>query len=96
MRVRLAEDHETASYLAYQLAKIPQIEIDPTETEINMVFFKFAAHNIDPEAFVEFFRERNILVNEPAPDGTVRLVTHYWITRDRIDTFLKTIRDFVA
>lgn len=96
MRSRLGEDHETASYLAYQLSKFEELDIDPTSTETNMVFFKFRANNIEPEAFVEFFKDKGILVCEPSPDGTIRLVTHYWIKHEHLDKFISVLKEFIA
>lgn len=95
MRNRLDEDRETAQYLADELAQFEQIEIDPTSIDINMVFFKFAGNAIDGEAFTEFFKQQNILVSEPTTDGTIRLVTHYWIKKTDIDKFIKTMSHFL-
>ena len=95
MRNRLDEDQETAQYLADELAQFDQIDIDPTCVHINMVFFKFKGNSIDGEAFTDFFKQQNILVNEPTEDGTIKMVTHYWINKSHIDKVIKTMTHFL-
>lgn len=95
MRTRLIDDHDTAQYLADELAQFDQIDIDPTTTDINIVVFKFKGNAIDPEAFTDFFKQQNILVSEPTPEGYIRMVTHYWIKREDIDKVIKTMGRFL-
>ncbi|MGI5173607.1 low-specificity L-threonine aldolase [Treponema sp. OMZ 840] len=96
MRLRLAEDHENARFLAEELAKLEEIEIDPGKTEINMVFFKFAGNKINPDAFTEFMAEKHILTGHPASDGTIRMLTHYWIKRKHIEKIVGAVKEFLA
>lgn len=95
MRQRLPQDHEMALYLAKELEKFDCIEISPEDTEINIVYFKFKENNIDPDAFMDFFKENDILVREPSEDGVFRLVTHYWITKKEIDKIIEVFRSFL-
>jgi threonine aldolase len=87
----LAEDHRRAKVLAAALAKIPGIQINPDEADINMVFFKYppAAENRTAEKIIELFTRNKILVNPPE-NGVFRFVTHYWIGDKEIDEILKT------
>ncbi len=95
MRFRLEKDHENAAYLASQLAEIPGIQICPSDTEINMVFFSFENRSIDTEAFTEFMNDRGILVNSADADGTMRFVTHYWISREDADNVVTAVQEFL-
>ncbi len=96
MRLRLNEDHETALYLANELAKIPELEIDPLQVEINMVFFRFKGNTINPEALTEFMLEQEIFIGDADPKGNFRFVTHYWIHKEHIDKVIDTIKKFLA
>ena len=95
MRGRLADDHRTADALAQALSKIDEIEVDFTRKDINFIFFKQKAEtNCDPEAFVEFMREKNILINPCSKDGCFRFVTHYWITDAHIPIIAAAVKEF--
>lgn len=96
MRLRLNEDHENAQFLASELAQLEEIEIAPEKTEINMVFFKFAGNKINPDAFTEFMAEKRILTGPPASDGTIRMLTHYWIKREHIEQIIGAVKEFLA
>lgn len=96
MRLRLNEDHENALYLANELAKIPEIEIDPVQVQINMVFFKFKGNTIDPESFTEFMKEKEILIGDADPKGNLRFVTHYWIQKEHVNKVIAAIKEFLA
>jgi threonine aldolase len=76
----LAEDHRRAKELTRALADIPGIEVNPGETEINMVYFRFppAAEEGRAARIVELFAREGIRVNLPE-NGFFRFVTHYWI-----------------
>jgi threonine aldolase len=76
----LAEDHRRAKALARALAALPGIEIDPAETEINMVYFRFPPAE-DPDRAAEIgaaFSRRGIKITPPE-NGVFRFVTHYGI-----------------
>ncbi|OJF76147.1 MAG: threonine aldolase [Treponema sp. CETP13] len=95
MRLRLSEDHENATFLANELATIPEIQIDVTSVEINMVFFSFVGNTIDTASFTEYCRNNNILINDADSSGTIRLVTHYWIHKEDCEKFISTLKDFL-
>ena len=97
MRLRLDRDHENAKLLASRLSEIPGIIIDQADVQINMVFFGHERNpSIDSEAFVEFMKGKGILVNPCDANHRLRLVTHYWISRDHVDTIAKAIKEFYA
>jgi threonine aldolase len=89
---RLAEDHANARALAEGLAGLPGVTIDPALTSTNIVIFdvegtaaawlgRVAAEGVHGVAF---------------GPNTVRLTTHFGITRDDIDEALKRIEHAVA
>nr|WP_255945226.1 GntG family PLP-dependent aldolase [Brucepastera parasyntrophica] len=97
MRRYLETDHENAQFMAEKLAEIPGIIINPEDVQINMVFFNHEQNEtINSEAFVEFMKDRNVLVNNSDADNNFRLVTHYWVDREHILTAVKAIKEFYA
>jgi threonine aldolase len=86
----LAEDLRRARELAAALAALPGIIIDPEETDINLVFFRFPPAE-DPGRAAEItaaFSRRGIRVNPPE-QGVFRLVTHYWIGDRELEAVLR-------
>jgi len=95
MRLRLDSDHENAKRLAEGLAAIPGILIDTASVQINMVFFSHEKNaSIDSEAFVEYMKGKNILVNMSDGQNRFRFVTHYWISREHIGDIVKAVEEF--
>ena len=92
MRLRLAEDHHHAEMLAQGLAKIHGITVHPVSWRTNMIFFSVAA-NVESAHFVNVMKAQGILL---AGGPRFRAVTHYWISKDRIEYILQTISKYVA
>ncbi|MCT4595522.1 MAG: low-specificity L-threonine aldolase [Anaeromicrobium sp.] len=90
---RIHEDHENAKYLGKNLKNIKGIEVDLEHIHINMVFFNMEKihHNVDE--FVQYMKNKNILINPPE-DGMYRFVTNYWVNREEIDHVIESIRKF--
>jgi threonine aldolase len=84
---RLAEDHENARRLAEGLAELPEITLDPSEVESNIVLFSVP----DAAAFVSALEEHGVWLG--AMDATrVRAVTHLDVDQQGIDSALTAIR----
>ncbi len=49
----IKKDNEMAKLIATSLSKIEGIVVEPTETEINMVYWKVNVHNFDHKKFHE-------------------------------------------
>lgn len=99
MTTRLADDHANACALAEGLAKIPHIEIDPSRVRSNMILFRFAESlPISIEELVTRLKnDYNIVMGGYANGRTeIRLVTHYWITRDRVDHVIHAMRELLT
>ncbi|MBI5669667.1 MAG: low-specificity L-threonine aldolase [Chloroflexi bacterium] len=96
---RLADDHANACALAEGLAAIPHVEIDLSKVQTNMVFFDLTDDApISPTELADrLHREYNILIR-PYPGYTrkFRAVTHYWITREHVETTLAAMRELLA
>lgn len=91
---RLAEDHAHACLLAQGLAQIPGIDVDVDMVRTNIVFFDLAPDvPLSASEVTERLRERaNVWLGTNGSRG-FRAVTHYWIGRDDVATFLETLRD---
>jgi len=97
MRLRLDADHENAKILATRLSEIKGIIIDIADVQINMVYFSHEKNpSIDSEAFIEFMKEKGILVNACDGEFRYRFVTHFWIDRVHIEKIVQAVRDFYA
>ncbi len=90
MSVRLGEDHARARTLATLLATIPGVRVDPSQVDINMVFFKVDPAP-DPEGIVVAMAARGIRINPPT-DGEFRFVTHYWTGDEEITRAAEAFR----
>jgi threonine aldolase len=91
---RLAEDHENARKLAFGLADLPGVILDPGTVQTNIVFFDLAPR-IDVPAFLAGLRDRGIKASASAPHR-IRLVTHYGISSDDIDRALLALRQVLT
>ena len=93
MRHRLDEDHENARYFGEELHKIPGITVRLDEIKINMIFFTIDKEGFQESDLVAHMKEHGILMNG-SDEGVFRFVTHYYITRDRINQVLQILREY--
>lgn len=95
MTGRLGVDHANALALAEGLAAIEGIEIDPGRVRTNLVYFAPAAGlGLDVDGLIRRLRDdHGILVG--AEGERVRSVTHYWIGRPQIDSFVRAVSRIV-
>jgi threonine aldolase len=77
---RLAEDHAHARLIAGHLAALPQVDLDITSVQTNIVIFNLREEAIAAARFVEAARQRGVMVVAFGP-RTVRAVTHLDVTR---------------
>ena len=78
---RLGEDHANAKFLAAELAKIPQIQIDPSRVVTNIVVFDITRTGFTAAELSRRLKQRGVLMNEAASPRQMRGVTHYDVTR---------------
>lgn len=94
MTKRLNEDHNNAKYLAERLSNISGFKVLKDRLDINMVFFMIETENFHEKKFMKFLFSRKIKIN-PIELGEYRFVTHYWITKEKIDFAIDAINTFV-
>jgi threonine aldolase len=91
---RLPEDHENARRLADGLAELPGMKIDPEKVVTNIVNFDIAETGMTADEFCGRLRERGVLA---AGFGTsIRMVTHYDVSRADIDKALLELRSLLT
>lgn len=93
MRHRLKEDHENAIYFGSKLNEINGINVKMDAIKINMVFFTIEKEDFNEEELVRYLQERDILINGQ-DNGLYRFVTHYYISRARIDEVIIDLKDY--
>ena len=89
---RLAEDHANASRLAYGLANIRGISIDPEDIYTNIVYFGIENGSV-PE-FLKNLRDKGVLAQHPY-GSRVRMVTHYGISQGDIEHTLDMVKSCI-
>lgn len=95
MTQRLQEDHDNARYLAEALAALPEIKLDLDRVKINMVFFTIEQKGFCSDDFSRYLL-RNGVKNTGYMQGEMRLVTHYGLTRQDLDTVIELIKAYFA
>jgi threonine aldolase len=83
---RLADDHANAKFLAEGLAELPNVQIDPTTVETNIVIFDVPDANALHDKLAAAGVEVSLL------EGRVRAVTHLDVDRAGIEKALTAIR----
>ncbi len=90
MLPRLPEDHKTAQTLAQGLANLgAQVDMETVQT--NMVRYKVPVPAAD---FASQLSQRGILAGVTGPDS-IRMVTHYQVSRNHIETVLSAVSDIL-
>lgn len=92
MRLRLHEDHDNAKYLAKKLLETGLVTLNLDDVQINMVFFEFVDPHFNHDDFPAYLLKNDVKINPDFP--TYRFVTHYWITKDDIDTVVDLIKHY--
>lgn len=92
MSLRLGEDHQNARALAEGIAEIPGLAVDLSTVQTNIVVVELASRGLTQAELVERLRGRGVLV-VPWTKGRIRLVTHYGIDEQDIESALQVISD---
>ena len=99
MTTRLHEDHANACLLAEGVAQIPHLSIDLSRVKTNMFFFDLTddAPISITELRARLKDEYKVLIGGYAGlPNRVRLVTHYWITPEKVEQALTALRNVLA
>ncbi len=93
---RLSDDHAHARRLAYGLASLPHVRIDPADVDTNIVFFELDAA-VDGTEFRRRLADEGVLCSGTGPQR-VRMVTHLDVTSEdiplAIDAASRVLRSF--
>jgi threonine aldolase len=89
---RLAEDHARAKVLAQNLRQIPGVSLEIDTPPTNMVYLNFSdSAALDAYRLVQQCSEKGIKLSAIGPHR-MRLVVHYWIDDQAIDTVVRAIK----
>ena len=91
---RLHEDHENAGRLAVGLAELPGIKIDPERVVTNIVIIDVAETGKTADGICAELRERGVLAI--GFGSSIRMVTHYDVSRPDIETALREFRSVLS
>ncbi len=86
---RLHEDHLNARRLAEGLAELPGVRIDPEKVATNIIIFDVSATGRTADEICARLQERGVLASGFGP--SIRMVTHYDVSREDIETALREI-----
>jgi threonine aldolase len=92
---RLHVDHENARFLAEELAKIPQLKIDPAKVQTNIVICDCSATGRTAVEFCEELYAQGVWAQDTALHS-VRFVTHCDVSRAGIERAVPMIRQVAA
>ncbi len=90
----LHEDHENARRLAEGLAEFPGIKIDPEKVVTNIVIFDVSESGITADEICARLRETGVLAS--GFGSSIRMVTHYDVSRADIDKALSQMQNAVS
>jgi len=94
MPKRLGEDHTNARFLAESLAELPQVEIDLTTVQTNIVIFTVRGYS-DPTPILDKLRKRGIIAGTAA-DHQIRFVTHNDVDRAACEEAARIASEVIA
>ena len=91
---RLEVDHQNAKRLAFGLAEMDGIRIDPEQVVTNIVLFDVGSTSMDADTFAERLAPAGVLLIPFGPT-TLRAVTHLDVTTADMDAALEIIQQFL-
>ncbi len=92
---RLAEDHANARRLAEGAAALPGISVDPEAVQTNIVIFDVTGTGIAADEICARLRtQHGVLASGFGP--SIRMVTHYDVSRADIESALEALRAVVS
>jgi threonine aldolase len=91
---RLPEDHDNAQRLAHGLAELQGISIDPERVVTNIVIFDVSETGQTADRICARLSERGVLAS--GFGSSIRMVTHYDVTAEDIETALKELKKVLS
>jgi threonine aldolase len=92
---RLAEDHANARRLAEGVAELPGVRIDPERVETNIVIFDVTDARLAADEICARVRDSHGVLCS-CFGNSIRMVTHYDVSRADIDIALEALRQVVT
>jgi threonine aldolase len=89
---RLHIDHENAKFLANRLVEIPEITIDPTKVQTNIVIFGLKKAGWSSSDFLDALARRGVLA-VPVDNEKVRMVTHLDVDRNDVEEAAHAVKE---
>lgn len=89
---RLKEDHEKASFLARELAKVPGFDIDVSFVQTNIIIIGAEKARMKPEDILVLLRKRGVLLT-PGNYMGLRAVAHMDVSMDQVRTAASIITE---
>ena len=86
----LPEDHANAKLLAEGVAELPGVNIDPEKVVTNIVIFEVDGAGLTADGICAQLRARGVLA--AGFGSSIRMVTHYDVSRSDIETALLALR----
>jgi threonine aldolase len=90
----LLADHANAKLLAEGIAELPGVKIDPEKVVTNIVIFDVTETGQTADGICARLRERGVLA--AGFGSSIRMVTHYDVSRSDIETALRELRSVLA
>jgi threonine aldolase len=91
---KLHEDHANARRLAEGLAELPGVKIDPERVVTNIVIFDVSDTGLAADAICARLQERGVLAS--GFGASIRMVTHYDVSREGIEMALAALREVIT
>jgi threonine aldolase len=91
---RLAEDHANARRLAEGVAELDRVKIDPERVSTNIVIFDVSETGITAGEICERLKEQGVLAS--GFGSSIRMVTHYDVSRDDVGTALGALNKILS
>jgi threonine aldolase len=91
---QLPQDHANARRLAEGLAELTGVKIDPERVVTNIVIFDVADTGISADAICARLQERGVLAS--GFGTSIRMVTHYDVSREGIESALAVLREVIG
>ena len=91
---RLDEDHANARRLALGLAEMPGLSIDPEKVVTNIVIFDVSGTGMTADAICARLAEQKVLAS--GFGTSIRMVTHYDVSGEDIETALRELRKILV
>jgi len=80
MPARLGEDHANARFLAEDMARVPELKIDPAKIQTNILVLDISGTGMNSSEFCRRLAEHHVLAGGVTSE-TVRFVTHMDVDR---------------